>query len=549
VRFDGNYSLLVQSGARLIAEGDQANQITFTTTTGTLSNKYKYVQLQGGDNSIKWCIFEYGTYPLYLYYCTSGEGAVNVIENCTFRNNSSYGLRIYQSVAKIKSCNIHDNGSNGIYCNPNCDVDFIATHIHHNSQDGIYAISGNFLEFYGSVIEANGVYGIYAANVNHIHIGEPYNPNFYGYNTIRDNGNHEVYASSGNPHFEIAYSSIHDDTGLEAYNTAGNEQIYTQSCFWDVDGCQYSGAVYLQYPNNSLPDWDGDTISEGSPLGKVLARRDDGLLVDPYLSDEEKIKAYKEIIANDPKSEEAREALTWLYSIIRANHVKNKLNEKDQFFDYLQDLQKQYADTEIGRLALRYRILWKTLENDNATAIRISKEALALLTGEDRKWVLVDLAFTYTHSGQLEEAKNTLWELEEKYGDDKELIALIRDDIADVEGQIANGQWKLNDRATPLESEALAPNTAGLSQNYPNPFNPETMIKYQIPQPVHVTVNICNLIGQHVRTLVDRVQEAGTYEIEWDGKDGRGRAVPSGVYLCRIQAGEYSQVRKMALLR
>jgi hypothetical protein len=221
-----------------------------------------------------------------------------------------------------------------------------------------------------------------------------------------------VYASSGNPHFEIAYSSIHDDTGLEIYNAAGNEYMFTQSCFWDVDGCQYSGAVTVQQPNNSLSDWGGGTTSVGSPLGKMLVRRDDGLLVDPYLSDEEKIKAYKEIIANDPKSGEAKEALTWLYSIIRADHVKNKLKEKDQFFDYLQDLQRQYTDTEAGRLALRYMILWKMLENDNATTIRISKEALELLTGEDRKWVLVDLAFTYAHSGQLEQAKTTLRVLE-----------------------------------------------------------------------------------------------------------------------------------------
>jgi hypothetical protein len=95
----------------------------------------------------------------------------------------------------------------------------------------------------------------------------------------------------------------------------------------------------------------------------------------------------------------------------------------------------------------------------------------------------------------------------------------------------------------------FTPKTAALFDNYPNPFNPETVIKYQILQQAHVTLKIYNLIGQEVRTLVDRIQDTGVYEIHWDGKDGWGRVLPSGLYLYRIEAGEYSQVRKMALLR
>jgi hypothetical protein len=91
--------------------------------------------------------------------------------------------------------------------------------------------------------------------------------------------------------------------------------------------------------------------------------------------------------------------------------------------------------------------------------------------------------------------------------------------------------------------------SAGLSQNYPNPFNPETVIKYEIPWPVHVTLKIYTLLGQEIRALVDRIQGAGIYEATWDGKDETGRAVPSGLYLYRIEVGEYTQVKKMALLR
>jgi hypothetical protein len=99
----------------------------------------------------------------------------------------------------------------------------------------------------------------------------------------------------------------------------------------------------------------------------------------------------------------------------------------------------------------------------------------------------------------------------------------------------------------PATSEG--PSDFHLEANYPNPFNPETTIKYRIPQTARVMLKIYDLIGQEVRTLVDRIQDAGVYEIRWDGKDGLGQALPSGVYLYQIQADKYSQEEKMTLLR
>jgi uncharacterized protein (DUF362 family) len=88
-----------------------------------------------------------------------------------------------------------------------------------------------------------------------------------------------------------------------------------------------------------------------------------------------------------------------------------------------------------------------------------------------------------------------------------------------------------------------------LEANYPNPFNPETMIKYQIPQRARVTLKIYDLIGHEVRTLLDNIEEAGVYEIRWDGKDGWGRDLPSGVYLYQIRTGGFLHAKKMTLLR
>jgi hypothetical protein len=93
------------------------------------------------------------------------------------------------------------------------------------------------------------------------------------------------------------------------------------------------------------------------------------------------------------------------------------------------------------------------------------------------------------------------------------------------------------------------PKVYALSQNYPNPFNPETTIKYQLPKASHVSLKIWNILGQEIRTLVDEDKEAGFYTLQWDARDNLDRRVASGVYLYRIEAGDFRMTRKMLILR
>ncbi len=109
---------------------------------------------------------------------------------------------------------------------------------------------------------------------------------------------------------------------------------------------------------------------------------------------------------------------------------------------------------------------------------------------------------------------------------------------------------KFNRTITSVEhrSEAL-PRVYQLYQNYPNPFNPATTIKLALPRAGRVTLQLYNLLGQRVRTLLERQMDAGYAEVRWDGKDEQQRVVPSGVYLVRIQAGEFSATRKVIVMR
>jgi hypothetical protein len=98
-------------------------------------------------------------------------------------------------------------------------------------------------------------------------------------------------------------------------------------------------------------------------------------------------------------------------------------------------------------------------------------------------------------------------------------------------------------------TEENKPTTFNLSQNYPNPFNPVTNFKFSLPQASHVKIEIFNILGQNVNTLVDEDMKAGSFAVDWNGKDQRGVEVSSGIYFYRIMAGDFSSVKRMVLLK
>jgi hypothetical protein len=93
------------------------------------------------------------------------------------------------------------------------------------------------------------------------------------------------------------------------------------------------------------------------------------------------------------------------------------------------------------------------------------------------------------------------------------------------------------------------PETYALYQNYPNPFNATTSIRYALPEDGRVSLKIFNILGQRVVTLVNERQPVGNYVVSWDGTNGSGSEVSSGIYFIRMEAGDFSRARKIVLLR
>ena len=103
---------------------------------------------------------------------------------------------------------------------------------------------------------------------------------------------------------------------------------------------------------------------------------------------------------------------------------------------------------------------------------------------------------------------------------------------------------------TGVESEFSGPAEFSLGQNYPNPFNPSTTIEYSVKTAGHVRLAIFNLRGEVVRVLVDQEVSAGQQvPVSWDGSNGYGQQVASGMYFYRLESGGDVQTRRMQLVR
>ncbi|KAA3636002.1 MAG: T9SS C-terminal target domain-containing protein, partial [Calditrichaeota bacterium] len=126
-----------------------------------------------------------------------------------------------------------------------------------------------------------------------------------------------------------------------------------------------------------------------------------------------------------------------------------------------------------------------------------------------------------------------------------------------VDGIKTNERFTWNGSASKQEILSLSakgtednlPTTFGLSQNYPNPFNPTTTISFSLPQSGNAQLEVFNLLGQKIKTIFDGQADAGLNTVTWDGTNNSGQTVASGIYFYRLTADNYSDTKKMTLLK
>jgi hypothetical protein len=107
----------------------------------------------------------------------------------------------------------------------------------------------------------------------------------------------------------------------------------------------------------------------------------------------------------------------------------------------------------------------------------------------------------------------------------------------------------INAEPASVGDDGMVPRLFELAQNYPNPFNPATTIEFSLPEAAHVRLEVFNVLGRRVRTLIDEPRPAGHYVHPWDGRSESGQDLPSGLYFYRLEAGSKTATRKMLLLK
>lgn len=122
--------------------------------------------------------------------------------------------------------------------------------------------------------------------------------------------------------------------------------------------------------------------------------------------------------------------------------------------------------------------------------------------------------------------------------------AFVGEDVVRTQGTL--GRVGGEEGHSPVEH---LPTAFILDQCYPNPFNPTTRIGYALPEPVHVRLVVYDVLGQVMKVLVDEIQSAGYHSVEWNATNESGLSLSSGVYLYRLNAGKFSDLKKMVLAR
>lgn len=116
---------------------------------------------------------------------------------------------------------------------------------------------------------------------------------------------------------------------------------------------------------------------------------------------------------------------------------------------------------------------------------------------------------------------------------------------------LGSGVWQYQSEGAGVgqERRESVPEVFVLHQNYPNPFNTQTVIEFSLPKSCYVNLNIFDSLGREVRTLVSRNLPPGNYGVSWDGRNEAGHSVPSGIYLCSMQAGQVRRTVKILCLK
>jgi tetratricopeptide (TPR) repeat protein len=334
-----------------------------------------------------------------------------------------------------------------------------------------------------------------------------------------------------------------DPPKVEQFTTDGGSWI-DYDCWMSYDpneGLRPSGSPTLISGNKG--DDDPPPIQSITPEGTVLRQ---ALSLRSQGEYRRAIALYAGLIRFRPNASEARFALSELrntfHDFIRSS---NDTTLQGALEDSLRAHRTAHPNALLRRLAKALVAGEIANRRDFASAIGEYEQLLQSATTDVDRAICIFALFNVNAQGtrNRSEAQRYLTQLQTLCpADIRTRIASARF-ASMIETQGGSGMQRPSTSGE-LQARASLPTEFALHQNYPNPFNPTTTIKYDLPIETRVTLKLYDLLGREVRTLVDRQMPAGFHQATVDGS-----ALASGVYLYRIDAGSFTHVRKLVLLK
>ncbi|MBN2571858.1 MAG: hypothetical protein JXA68_06990 [Ignavibacteriales bacterium] len=573
------------------------NQLSYCVIDGGNYNVY----IRGNNNTLSHCTSQNGNYGMVTYLQLSGgQWSSFNADNCLFQNNY-IGISARYTYGGITNCEIKNNTGHGLYSN-NCYIGkndgsyprlFRNNYIHNNSFQGLYLdVNAKIWFGYGALggnnkIINNGSHEIYLQSTSYLL-----------QSSLSEEG------SIGG-----AYSDIYDNSlGYYIYNVAqtydGEQYVaitqLAENNYWGPGGPsagRFYGPVdytpHWIYPTS--PDAGGNQFpmqleGEGeTPVLKqlVTAGMTERLMSKNGTPDSSKysVKTLVDIyqlmldlrheIVSNPKSERNAARLAELYRLYVAydfndqlqekKNIKKLLNEKKDGYKNLKD-KKENTNKHIwlvGESSMLIEIADEMNNGNYSAALSRIEEFDGFIKNRDNRRELLMQKLTALESiGKYTDALDVLEELKKEAAipaEDKLIYYppdynIIEENLCLMLGKPFRPQKiqmiakEQSPETTGEENKVL---TFALQQNYPNPFNPTTTLRFSVPVPSKVFIEIYDIRGELIAILADRQYSAGEYNLQFDGSK-----LASGLYICRAlltniedQNDVHLFIQKMMLLK
>ena len=520
--------------AELIIEGTlKADNATFKSTTT-------------GDNTWYGIVFDEATSTSYL-------------KNCTIQR-ARRGVRAQDCSPTIESCDL-DHNQYGLWAvGSSASPTFKKNDINY----GCYAVAVQ--NNATPDVEDNKLRNLEACIYIH-NGGDPdcINNTLYGYN----NGKYQVLITSsasggdfggwnGKGNYltdDVRYDLVEVDGGMTSFgydvfeNPSSVNEIYIDNntgntvnaeyCYWDNGGEPSS-----DYFDGAVDRWPYlDTEPESGVTWKIMnpiSPFDDGLA---DYKNKEFSRAAQELRTAFENNSDHHQASWALAKLARAVRIAQEEDAYKQFFD---DILSNSDNVEHQQVARSFHL------NFYADRAQLSlAEKYALMAPEsslfDRE-LLLDMVYRYALAQDEESEQRIISLLKKRYPDDKDLEESIKWAKLPVEDDLAYLAYK-GGKGMLKESPVVTAKKFALLTAYPNPFNASTTIAFNLPKRSHVQLNIFDINGRLVRTLIDESMNVGQHKVIWNGNDDKGCPVASGLYLGQVVTNESRQTIKMILAK